>query len=73
MVPIEDHSDSMLVQIVHQEHKILGSPKARSGSEVSRHLITPGRVKRMLDDRQNSTCVKPHGVACSASFGAISR
>src|SRR5215472_11122948 len=48
--PVEDHSDSMLVQVVDEVHEILWRAVTRSRREVSRRLVSPGSVKGMLHD-----------------------
>ena len=48
--PIQDHGNSILVQVIHQIHEILGCAIAGSGSEIARSLISPRAVKRVLHD-----------------------
>src|SRR5258708_2704622 len=40
--PIENHSDTILMQAVDQETKIIRRSIARSGGVVTRRLISPG-------------------------------
>src|SRR5450631_2228250 len=50
--PVEDDPDAVLVQVVDQIHEILRRAVARSGSEVSGGLVSPGPVKGMLHHGQ---------------------
>ena len=46
--PVQNHTDTVLVKVVYKVHKVLGCAVAGGGSEISRHLIAPGAVIRML-------------------------
>ena len=61
--PVEDHTDATLVQVVHQEHEVLGRPEAAGGSKVARGLVTPGRVVGVLHDRQELQVGEAHLLA----------
>src|SRR5215831_7946552 len=58
--PVEDHANSVLMQVVDEEHEILRRAVATSGSKVSRRLISPGTVKRMLHHRQELHMSESH-------------
>ncbi len=49
--PVEDHADPLLVQMIDQEHQVLGRSKARRGGEIPRGLIAPGTVERVFRNR----------------------
>ena len=50
--PVENHADATLMQVIHEEHEILRRTVTRGWSEVAGCLISPGRVKRMLHNRE---------------------
>ncbi len=50
--PVENNRQIVLVQVVDQVHEILRRSVTRRRSEVSRGLISPGTVERMLHDRE---------------------
>ena len=50
--PIKDHPQSALVQAINEIHEILRGAVARGRREISRDLISPRAVERMLHDRQ---------------------
>ena len=50
--PIEDHGNTVLVQIVDQVHKILRSAETRGRSKVAGRLVPPRSIKGMLHQRQ---------------------
>ncbi len=56
---IQNHPDAMLMQHVHQIHKILRCPVAAGGREIPRGLVAPGAIKRMLHHRQQFHMRKP--------------
>src|SRR5579884_3854768 len=60
--PVENHSNTSLVQIVHKEHEVLRRSIARRGSKISRGLITPGGVEGMLHDGQQFHMGEVHAV-----------
>ena len=49
--PVHDNADARLVALFDETHKFLRFPVARSRGEISRHLIPPRAVERMLRDR----------------------
>ncbi len=49
--PVQDHSDSCLVQRIHEIHEILGRPVSGRRRIITNHLIPPGSVKGMLHHR----------------------
>src|SRR5438094_9052026 len=50
--PVQNDADIVLVQVVHQIHKILRSAIAARGSEVRGGLVPPRPIERALRDRQ---------------------
>ena len=48
--PVENDRNVVLVQIVDEVHEILRRAVTRRGSEVTRGLISPGTIERMLHD-----------------------
>ena len=48
--PVQDHADLVLVHIVHKVFEILRRAIAGSRCIVTRHLIAPAAVERMLRD-----------------------
>src|SRR6266853_3445800 len=50
--PVENDRDVVLVQVVDEVHEILRRAVTRRGSEVTRGLIAPGTIERMLHDRE---------------------
>ena len=50
--PIEIHTDTVLVQVIDQEHEILRSAVTRGRGEVAGRLVSPRAVEGMLHDRQ---------------------
>src|SRR5713101_2228103 len=50
--PVENDRDVVLVQIVDEVHEILRRAVTRRRSEVTRGLIAPGTIERMLHDRE---------------------
>src|SRR5215469_17297806 len=60
--PIENDSDATLMQIVDEKHEILGRAVASGRREITRGLISPGSVKRMLHDRQQLDVSELHAL-----------
>ena len=58
--PVQDHTDSLLVQIVHEIHKILTGSISAGRRIISRHLISPGSIKGMLHNRHKLYVCVPH-------------
>src|SRR5713226_2279608 len=50
--PVENHTDVLLVQVVHQVHEILRRAVAGSGSEVARGLVSPLAIEGVLHEGQ---------------------
>ena len=50
--PVKDHTDPLLMHIVHKIHKILRRAVSGSRRIIPGHLISPRAVKRMLHHRQ---------------------
>jgi hypothetical protein len=48
--PIDDHTYAVLMAIIDEEAKVVGSAVARGWREVTRHLIAPGRKECVLRD-----------------------
>src|SRR5262249_17486980 len=48
--PVQDHTDTLLVQIVNEVHKIRRCPIAPRWGEVAGDLVAPGGVQWMLHD-----------------------
>ena len=46
--PVQNHTDSGIVQDIHHFHKVLRTAVARSRCKVARNLIAPGAVKGVL-------------------------
>jgi len=58
--PVEDHGNSVLMQVIHQIHEILRRAVARCGGEISGGLISPGTVEGMLHYRQKFDVGEAH-------------
>ena len=72
--PVENHADAVLVQVVDQVHEVLRRAVARGGREVSRGLVSPGTVKRMLHDGQELDMGESHlARRIRPGVGAVSR
>ena len=69
--PIQDDANPLLVEVVHQVHEILRRAVARSRREISRGLVAPRTVKRMLHDRHQFHVGEVHllDVVCQAQRG----
>ena len=50
--PIQNHSDSLTVHIIHKIHEIVRRAVTAGRGVISGHLITPGGVQRMLHHRK---------------------
>src|SRR4051812_48501243 len=50
--PVDDDSDSFLVQMVDEKTQIIGMPVPRSGSVIPSDLIAPRSAERMFCHRQ---------------------
>src|SRR3984893_18583752 len=48
--PVENNTDTKLVQMIDEIHQVFRRAIARGGRKVTRGLISPGAVKRMLRD-----------------------
>ena len=49
--PVQDHTDTGLMHLIHEEHKIFRIAVTRCGGIIADHLISPGSIQRMLHDR----------------------
>ena len=58
--PVQNHADAVLVQIVHQVHEVLRRAVAGGGRKISRGLVSPRTVERMLHDGQQFHVGKIH-------------
>src|ERR1700675_4561188 len=58
--PVQDHADTLLVQIVNEVHTIRRRPIASCGGEVAGGLVAPGGVKGMLHDGEEFDMGKSH-------------
>ena len=58
--PVQDHANTLLVQIVNEIHKIRRRPIAPCWGKVTGDLIAPGGVQRMLHDREEFDMGKSH-------------
>ncbi len=58
--PVEQNADPLLMQGVDERHEVFGRPVAAGRREVRRRLIAPGRIKRMLHDRQELDVGEAH-------------
>ena len=58
--PVENHADSLLVHVVHEEHEVLRRTVARGHRIVAGHLVAPGSVQRMLHQRHQLDVCIPH-------------
>ena len=67
--PIQNHSDSVLMQVVHEEHEVLWGSEARRGREISGGLVAPGTIKRMLHHRQEFHMGEPHALQVLGQLG----
>src|SRR5215472_13213994 len=50
--PIQDHSDSALVEVVDEVHEVVGRSEPAGGREVAGRLVSPRTIERMLHDRK---------------------
>ena len=50
--PVEDHAETLLVQMVDQEHQVLGAAEPARRREVPGGLVAPGAVERMFHHGQ---------------------
>ena len=50
--PIDDHSDSVEVALIHEIHEVVRRAESRCGREVADHLVSPRSGKRMFRRRQ---------------------
>ena len=48
--PIHNHPEAFLVQAIHKVLEVFGFAESAGGREVSRHLIAPGLIERVLHD-----------------------
>src|SRR5215831_4805802 len=58
--PIEKDADATLMEVINQEHEILGRPVARSRREVAGGLISPGPIEGVLHDREKLDVGEAH-------------
>ena len=58
--PVQNHANSLLVQIVNKIHEVLRRAIAAGGSEVSCGLVSPGAIEGMLHDGQKLHMGKSH-------------
>ena len=49
--PIQNHTDSMAVEVVDKVHEVGRGAVAGGGGKIPRHLIPPGAVERIFGDR----------------------
>src|SRR6185437_3364137 len=68
--PIEDHAYALLVQVIHQVHKVLRSSITRCGREVAGGLVSPRSKKRMLHNRQQLYMREVHAPNVFSQFGS---
>ncbi len=50
--PVQDHANPLSVHIIHKIHKIIRRAVPAGGCIISRHLIAPGGIQRMLHHRE---------------------
>ena len=50
--PIQNDSDSVLMEVVHQKHEVRGRSEAAGRCEVANRLVTPRTIERVLGDRE---------------------
>ena len=58
--PVEQHSNIVLVQVVHQVHEILRSSITRCRREIAAGLITPRTIERMFHDGEELHVSEAH-------------
>ena len=58
--PVQNHSDPVLMHIIHKIHKILWCSKARGRGIISGYLVSPGSVQRVFHDRHQLNMRIPH-------------
>ena len=58
--PVEDHSEAVPVQVIHEIHEILRRAVAAGRGVKARRLIPPRVVKRVFHDRQQFHMSEPH-------------
>src|SRR5215813_1879356 len=68
--PVQDHANTLLVQIVNEIHKIRRRPIAPRRGKVAGDLVAPGGVQRMLHDREEFDMGKSHRLDISGQFGS---
>src|SRR5690606_22136601 len=51
--PIENYADTVLVQVVNKETKIVGRAEATCRRKITSGLIAPGVIERVLGDRHD--------------------
>src|SRR5207244_7050294 len=56
----EDDADAVLVQVVDQEHEVLGRAVAARRGEVAGDLVAPRLVERVLHDRHELDMREAH-------------
>ena len=49
--PVQNHTDSLIVHVIHKIHKIIRCTKTAGRCIVAGHLIAPGRIQRMFHHR----------------------
>ena len=49
--PIQDHPDAATVEVVDKKAEVIGAAETLGGSEITRGLVAPGVIERVLGDR----------------------
>ena len=58
--PVQDDTDALLVQIIHEELEIVRSPETRRGRIVIGNLVSPGTAEGMFHDGHEFHVRKTH-------------
>ena len=66
--PIHEDSDAPLMQVIHQKHEVLRRAVTAGRRKISRGLVTPRPVKRMLGQRHELDVREAHLPAIGGQF-----
>src|SRR5690242_3193965 len=58
--PVENHSDTALMQYIDQVFEIVRGAEARSRGEIATYLVSPRACERMLHHRHDLDVREPH-------------
>jgi hypothetical protein len=66
--PVQNDAGVVLMQLINQVHKVLGTAITGTGCKQTRGLVTPGAVKRMFHDRHTLHMRKTHVIHIAAQL-----